>query len=226
MDKILIIEDDKTIHECLKDDLGFEGFDVSSAFDGEDGLNLALEQDYQLIVLDLMLPRLNGLEICKRLREAGKDTPILMLTAARTEEADKIRGFELGADDYVTKPVGSRELVARVRAILKRATRSEETGNYYRFGDVEVNFKSYEVTKTGKLLHLTALEFSLLKILIERRGEVLSRDDILDMVWNDYNVSPRTVDTHITHLRKKIENEPSEPEYIIGIRSVGYKFVG
>ena len=224
MDKILLVEDDKAILLGLKDDLEYEGYNVSIASDGREGLKLALEQDFQLIILDILLPKLNGFEVCKKLREAGKETPILMLTAARTEEMDKVLGLEMGADDYVTKPVGSRELVARVKAILRRMMRGEKIGKTYEFGDVFVNFKSHEVFKAGKKLHLTALEFNLLKFLIEHRGEVLTRDNILDEAWGDAIVSPRTIDPHIVHLRKKIEKNPSNPEHIVSIRGVGYKF--
>ena len=224
MDKILIVEDDKAILLGLKDDFEYEGYDVSIASDGREGLKLALEQEFQLIILDILLPKLNGCEVCIKLREAEKETPILMLTAARTEEMDKVLGLEIGADDYVTKPVGSRELVARVKAILRRTSGREKIEETYEFDDVSINFKSHEVLKTGKKLHLTALEFKLLKFLIEHKGEVLTRDNILDEAWDDVIVSPRTIDPHIVHLRKKIEKDSSNPEHIISIRGVGYKF--
>ncbi len=225
-DKILIVEDDKAILMGLKDDLEFEGYKVSIAFDGKEGLKQAMAEKFQLIILDILLPGLNGFEVCKKLREAGKDTPILMLTAAKTEEMDKVIGLELGADDYVTKPIGSRELVARVKAILRRARQKEKIGEIYKFGEISVNFKSHEVLKAGQQLHLTALEFKLLKLFIEHKGEVLTRDTMLDETWDDVIVSPRTVDPHIVHLRKKIEKNTSNPEYIVGIRGVGYKFNG
>jgi len=226
MDKILIVEDDKAILMGLKDDLEFEGFKVSVAENGKEGLNKAMGQDYQLIILDILLPELNGFEVCKKLRDAGNRTPILMLTAAKTEEMDKVMGLEMGADDYVTKPVGSRELVARVKAILRRVREKKETPDSYEFGDISVNFKSHEVRKQGDKLHLTALEFKLLKFFIEHRGEVVSRDDLLDEAWDDAIVSPRTIDPHIVHLRKKIEKDFSDPQYIISVRGVGYKFEG
>lgn len=224
MDKILIIEDDKAILMALKDDLEFEGYEVSAAYDGKEGLRLAMSQEFQLIVLDILLPELNGFEVCKKLREAKINTPILMLTAARTDEMDKVLGFELGADDYVTKPVGSRELAARVKAILRRARQEDEPGEIYEFGDISVNFKSHEVFKAGKEVSLTALEFKLLKFFIAHKGEVVTRNALLDEAWGDAIVSPRTIDPHIVHLRKKIENNPSQPEYIISVRGVGYKF--
>jgi DNA-binding response OmpR family regulator len=226
MDKILIIEDDKSILMGLKDDLEFEGYKVSATLDGKEGLKLALDQEFQLIILDILLPGLSGFEVCKKLKEAGKDTAILMLTAAKTDEMDKVLGLELGADDYITKPVGSRELVARVKAILRRTRHKEEIGEVYKFGDVTVNFKSHEVHKAGKILHLTALEFKLLKYFIEHKREVVTRDNLLDDAWEDAIVSPRTIDPHIVHLRKKIENDPANPEYIISVRGVGYKFRG
>jgi len=226
MEKILIIEDDKTILMGLKDDLEFEGFKVSSAMDGKEGLKKALDGNFHLIILDILLPGLNGFEVCKKLRDLGIDTPILMLTAAKTEEMDKVTGLELGADDYVTKPIGSREMVARVKAILRRVGKKEDAPEIYEFGDVSVNFKSHEVTKAGKRIHLTALEFNLLKFFIEHKGEVLTRDAMLDETWGDAIVSPRTIDPHIVHLRQKLEDDPANPEHIVSIRGVGYKFNG
>ena len=166
MDKILIVEDDKAILMGLKDDLEFEGYKVSIAMDGKEGLKQAIDQEFQLIILDILLPELNGYEVCKKLREANVDTPILMISAARTEEMDKVLGLELGADDYLTKPVGPRELVARVKTILRRVRQKEKIGEIYKFGDISVNFKSYEVLKAGEKIHLTALEFKLLKLFI------------------------------------------------------------
>jgi DNA-binding response OmpR family regulator len=226
MDKILIIEDDKAILMGLKDDLEFEGFRVSSAMDGKEGLKKAMDGNFRLIILDILLPGLNGFEVCKKLRESGISTPILMLTAAKTEEMDKVTGLELGADDYVTKPIGSREMVARVKAILRRASQKDEVPERYEFGDVSVDFKSHEVLKAGKKLHLTALEFNLLKFFILHKGEVLTRDAMLDEAWGDAIVSPRTIDPHIVHLRQKLEDDPANPEHIVSVRGVGYKFNG
>ncbi|UCE40575.1 MAG: response regulator transcription factor [Candidatus Aminicenantes bacterium] len=226
MEKILIIEDDKTILMGLKDDLEFEGYRVSSAMDGKQGLKKALDGNFHLIILDILLPGLNGFEVCKKLRESGISTPILMLTAAKTEEMDKVTGLELGADDYVTKPIGTREMVARVKAILRRVVQNEDALETYEFRDVSVNFKSHEVTKAGKIIHLTALEFSLLKFFIEHKGEVLTRDAMLDEAWGDAIVSPRTIDPHIVHLRQKLEDDPANPRHFVSIRGVGYKFNG
>jgi len=227
MDKILIIEDDKSILMGLKDDLEFEGYEVFTATDGKGGLSKAASLDFQLIVLDILLPGLNGFEVCKKLRESGVGTPILMLTAAKTEEMDKVVGLELGADDYVTKPIGSRELVARVKAILRRTRQKDDLGEICKFGDVEINFKSHEVLKAGNKVHLTALEFKLLKFFVEHKGEVVTRDQILDEAWGDeVVVAHRTIDPHIVHLRKKIEDDPSRPLHILSLRGVGYKFLG
>jgi DNA-binding response OmpR family regulator len=224
MDKILVVEDDKAILMSFKDDLEFEGYEVAAASDGKDALKLALDGGFDLIVLDILLPGLNGFEVCKKLREAGIKTPVLMVTAAKTEEMDKVMGLELGADDYITKPVGSRELVARVKAILRRARKEDEPGDVYKFGDVDVDFRSHEVFKRGKEVHLTALEFNLLRFLIGRRGQVVTREQILDEAWGQAVVAYRTIDPHIAHLRKKIEDDPARPVHILGVRGVGYRF--
>jgi len=226
MDRLLIIEDDKAILMGLKDDLEYEGYKVATALNGKEGLKMAMEGKFQLIILDILLPGLNGFEVCKKLREAGVGTPILMLTAAKTEEMDKVTGLESGADDYVTKPIGSREMVARVKAILRRVSQKEDVLEIYQFGDVSVDFKSHEVMKAGKKLHLTALEFDLLKFFIGHKGEVVTRDAMLDEAWGDAIVSPRTIDPHIVHLRQKLEDKPASPKHIISVRGVGYKFNG
>ena len=225
MEKILIIEDEESILMALEDNLKLEGYDVSSAKDGELGLSMAEEQGYDIIILDIMLPKMDGFEICKQLRQEGITTPILMLTA-KGQEIDKILGLELGADDYVTKPYSPRELLARVKALLRRAKQTEQEIGLYIFGDVEIDFIKYEARKKGKAIYLTALEFDLLHFLIKFKGQVKSRDSILDEVWGaEVYVHPRTVDKHIADLRKKIEDDPPNPKYIIGIRSVGYKFM-
>jgi DNA-binding response OmpR family regulator len=173
-----------------------------------------------------MLPEMNGFEVCKQLRQAGITTPVLMLTA-KSQEIDKVLGLELGADDYVTKPFSPRELRARVNALLRRANQTQAQIDKYQFGNVEIDFKKYEAVKGGEAVYLTALEFSILHFLIKNKDQVVTRDSILDEVWGkDVFVYPRTVDTHIANLRKKIESDPENPEYIVGIRGVGYKFVG
>lgn len=226
MNKILIVEDDDTILLGLKDDLEFEGYEVAVADNGRDGYMLAKNEVFDLIILDILLPELTGFEICKKLREEQVKTPILMLTAAKTEEMDKVMGLEMGADDYVTKPVGSREMVARVKAILRRAGGEKKTRDIFKFDDVSVDFKRHEVLKAGEKVHLTALEFKLLKFFIERKGEVVTRDNLLDEAWGDAIISPRTIDSHIVHLRKKIEPDPSRPKYLVSVRGVGHIFEG
>jgi DNA-binding response OmpR family regulator len=224
MEHILIIEDEESILMALEDDLKLEGYEVASARDGEQGLSMAKEKGYDLIILDIMLPKMDGFEVCKQLRQAGVGTPILMLTA-KSQEIDKVLGLELGADDYVTKPFSPRELLARVKAILRRVKGSREHMDVYRFGDVEIDFKKYEVTKGGGPIYLTSREFSLIGFLIRHEGQVVDRSTILDGVWGeDVFVMPKTVDTHVGHLRKKLEDDPANPKHIIGVRGVGYKF--
>jgi len=225
MAKLLIVEDDRAILMGFKDDLEFEGYEVDTAEDGKTGFKRASEHRFDLIILDVLLPGMNGFEVCKKLREAGNETPIIMLTAARTDEMDKVVGLELGADEYVTKPIGSRELIARVKAVLRRANKRGDCEGAFTFGDVEVRFRSQEVFKAGRPLHLTALEFKLLKFLIDHRGEVVTRDKILDEGWGDAIVASRTIDPHIVHLRRKIETDAARPKHILSVRSVGYKFV-
>jgi DNA-binding response OmpR family regulator len=225
MDKILIIEDEESILMALEDNLKLEGYEVTSALDGEKGLEAAREKSHDLIILDIMLPKMNGFDICRTLRSGGIATPILMLTA-KSQEVDKVLGLELGADDYVTKPFSSRELLARVKALLRRSKTKEPDVESFTFGDFEVDFKKYEVKKGGRPVSLTALEFSLLQFLVKHSGQVVKRDAILDAVWgNDVFVQPRTVDKHIAELRRKLEDDPPNPKHIVGVRSVGYKFV-
>jgi DNA-binding response OmpR family regulator len=225
MERILIIEDEESILMALEDDLRLEGYDVTGAKDGRAGLALAKEKPYDLILLDIMLPQMDGYEVCRQLRQAGMGTPILMLTA-KSQEIDKVLGLELGADDYVTKPFSPRELLARVKAILRRAKGAPEEMTAYRFADVEIDFKRHEVTKQGKPVYLTALEFSLLTFFIRHRDQAVSRRTILDEVWGeDVFVIPKTVDTHVGHLRKKIEDDPANPRHIVGVRGMGYRFI-
>lgn len=210
----------------LEDDLRIEGYQVSSAKDGLMGLNMANEQRFDLIILDIMLPELNGFEVCKQLRQSGITIPILILTA-KSQVVDKVLGLELGADDYVTKPFSPRELIARVNALLRRVKQTQQETGPYHFGNVYIDFKKYEAKKGGQPIYLTALEYTLLHFLIKNKDQVVSRDFILDNVWGDsVYVYPRTVDTHIANLRKKIEDDPENPKYIIGVRSIGYKFKG
>jgi two-component system alkaline phosphatase synthesis response regulator PhoP len=224
MKKILIIEDEESILMALEDNLRMEGFEVACAVDGEQGLSMAREQEFDLIILDIMLPKMDGFEVCKNLRRDGINTPILTLTA-KSQEIDKVLGLELGADDYVTKPFSPRELLARLRALLRRTQQFQQGIESFEFGDVEVDFRKYEVKKRGKLIYLTALEFSMLHFLIKNKGRVVNRDAILDEVWGrDVYIQSRTVDKHISELRKKIEDDPSSPDFILSIRGIGYKF--
>jgi DNA-binding response OmpR family regulator len=222
MAKILIVEDDKDIALGLEEDLTHHGFQVETVGDGEKGLHLAKKGDWDLIILDLMLPRKDGFAICQELRREKIKTPIIMLTA-KTHEAEKIFGLEIGADDYITKPFSPRELRARINAVLRRF--SEESLGKYRFGDCEVDFDRSEVRCKGKPISLTALEFRLLKAFIQRRGRVLSRDQLIDAAWGPSTiVTERVVDTHILNLRRKIEPTPEKPRYICSIRGMGYRF--
>jgi len=224
--KILIIEDDPGISLGLKDEFESEGYVVLAADDGEKGLEAARNQKPDLIILDIMLPVLDGYEVCKRLRMDGNRTPIIMLTV-KDKEIDKVLGLELGADDYVTKPFSLRELTARAKAMFRRTEERPEDLTTYVFGQIELDFKKYEATKKGGKLDLTPLEFHLMKLLIQKKGEVLTRDDFLDGIWGEDNlsVSDRTVDSHIANIRKKLEEDPSSPRHIISVRGVGYKFV-
>ncbi len=226
MAKILIVEDEESILLPLEDNLRLDGYEVACARDGLDALAKAAKETFDLIVLDIMLPKLDGFEVCKRLRRDRVMTPVLMLTA-KSQEIDKVLGLELGADDYVTKPFSSRELLARIKALLRRAGEALTGPDVVRFGEVEIDFARYEAKKRGRPLPMTSLEFNLLHLLVRHGGRVVHRNKILDSVWGrDVYVDPRTVDKHVSLLRRKIEEDPQEPKYIIGIRGVGYKFAG
>ena len=225
MSRILVIEDDPAISRGLADNLRFESHDVLTAGDGEEGYRLIRERSPDLIVLDLMLPKLGGYEVCRKVRAEGSTVPILMLTA-RSDEADRVLGLDLGADDYVTKPFSIREVLARVRALLRRANPPKAEIPELRCGDVVVEFRRYEATKGGKPLEMTRKEFGLLRFLASRAGEVLTRDDLLNEVWG-YEATPttRTVDNHVASLRAKIEDDPARPQHLITMHGVGYKWV-
>jgi two-component system alkaline phosphatase synthesis response regulator PhoP len=226
MAKILIIEDEESILMPLEDNLKLEGYEVESTADGSRGLAMASAQRYDLVILDIMLPKLDGFEVCKRLRQDRNTTPILMLTA-KSQEIDKVLGLEFGADDYVTKPFSSRELLARVKAILRRAAEPRQGIPIYRFGEVELDFEKYEARKKGRPIPMTALEIALLQFLVQNKGRVVHRNEILDSVWGkDVFVDARTVDKHISLLRRKLEDDPQAPKYIIGVRGIGYRFEG
>jgi len=225
MTKVLVVEDDPAILRGLADNLRFENYDVLTATDGEAAYKLQRAENPDLIVLDLMLPRMSGLELCRKLRTEGLQVPILMLTA-RSEEADRVLGLDLGADDYVTKPFSVRELMARIRALLRRANSAADLPNALQFGDVEVDFRRYVARRQGKPVEMTRKEFAILRLLVARTGEVVTRDELLNEVWGfeAYPVT-RTVDNHIAGLRAKLEVNPARPQYIRTVHGVGYKFV-
>ncbi|HEY1266180.1 MAG TPA: response regulator [Candidatus Binatia bacterium] len=226
--KILVVEDEPDIRKLVHYNLAQERLQTVEAEDGEKALRILEREKPDLIILDLMLPGLSGLEICKRLRERPETTriPILMLTA-KASEADRVVGLEMGADDYLTKPFSPRELVARVKAILRRSDMQGASPivDVYEKGGLKMNFATYEVTIRGKPARLTLKEFELLRFLVQNPNRVLTRDQLLDRVWGgDVFVDPRTVDVHIRRLRKAIEKNDSKPEWVLAVRGVGYKF--
>jgi len=224
--KVLIVEDAPGILVSIKDEFESLGYAVFKAENGQEGLAIARRKSLDLIILDLMLPGMNGYEVCRELRNEDNRTPIIMLTA-KNKEIDKVMGLDLGADDYVTKPFSLRELMARVRAVLRRTTERIEDIDTCRFGQMEMDFNKYEATKRGKKMDLTPLQFQILKLLIQKKREVVSRDEFLDEIWGRDNVwiSHRTIDSHIANIRRKIEDDPYHPTHILSIRGVGYKFV-
>ncbi len=223
---ILLVEDEKGLIITLTDRLESEGFEVTSANDGKKGFDMALSGNFDLIILDVMLPKKNGYDVCRDLRQKGINTPILMLTA-KGETIDKVLGLKLGADDYLTKPFEVIELLARVEALLRRSPHQTNgsTAEAFRFGTVTIDFKRAEVTRDAEAVDLSAMEFKLLQFLIENRGTVHSRDALLDAVWG-YDAMPttRTVDVHIAWLRQKLEENPRHPHYIQTVHGFGYKF--
>ena len=225
MTRILVVEDEPGIALGLEDDLKMEGYEVEVMGDGAEAARRARQAAFDLILLDVMLPGKDGFEVCRELRRAGLRTPILMLTA-RTQEAEKVLGFELGADDYVTKPFGTRELRARIKALLRRAS-GEPAVETYRFGEVEVDFERGELRRNGQALELTPIEFKLLALFVRERGRVMSRDRLLAGAWGpDTYASDRIVDNHIANLRRKIEPDPANPIYLRNLRGLGYRFDG
>jgi phosphate regulon transcriptional regulator PhoB len=224
MKSILVVDDEPDIAALVSYNLKKAGFAVTSAADGEEALALIRGGRVDLVVLDLMLPGVHGLELCRILRNNPKTArlPVIMLTA-RGEETDKIRGLDIGADDYMTKPFSPKELVARVQAVLRRSGERATPGVVIRLGDLEINPESFTVTKRGGSIGLSATEFKLLLYLVERRGRVFSRDQLLDAVWKDETfVEPRTVDVHIRRLRTQIEDDPANPVYVKTRRGIGY----
>lgn len=224
-ENILLIEDEEALRMTLSDRLRSEGYVVDLADDGQEGYEKAIRLPFDLIILDIMLPRCNGLDVCRGIRVAGLATPILLLTA-RGQTVDKVVGFKLGADDYVTKPFDTMELMARIEALLRRSgPRSSQ--DFYKFGSIRVDFRGTQVTRDGEPVYLTAKEFELLRYLIECSGKTLSRDEILGEVWGyDSGTFSRTVDVHVASLRQKLEDLPKKPKWIVTVPGRGYKFQG
>jgi DNA-binding response OmpR family regulator len=226
MAKILIVEDEPNMVAGLRDNFEFEGYQVLTAPDGVAGLERALSESPDLVILDVMMPRMSGLDVCKQLKTKKPSMPIIMLTA-RGQEVDKVVGLELGADDYVTKPFSIRELLARVKAVLRRAGTLPKQGEKFAFGEVEVNLRNCQVSRKGKSLEFSSKEFELLKYFLNHPGETLSRDRLLEDVWGyDRFPTTRTVDAHIVRLRQKVEPKPDDPRFILTVHGTGYKFVG
>jgi two-component system alkaline phosphatase synthesis response regulator PhoP len=221
---ILIIEDNPGICMSLTDEFEAEGYRVFTAGNGNDGLAMVGEKKPDLIILDIMLPGLDGYEVCKKIRAAGNTTPVIMLTV-KNREIDKVLGLELGADDYVTKPFSVRELSARVKTIFRRMEEYSAEPGSCSIGETSLDFRRYEATRSGKKIDFTPLEFQLLHYLVKNRGLVVTRDQMLDHVWGEQNVviSLRTIDSHVASIRKKLEDDTSHPKYIVNIRGVGYK---
>ena len=225
METILVIEDDPAISLGLKKNLKYEGYDVVTTAPGDQGLELAISRRPDLIVLDVMLPALNGFEICKTLKRNEVDIPIIFLSA-KDQEIDKIMGLDLGADDYLTKPFSIRELVARINAVLRRKKRFERELSTFAFDDVEIDFTARTVSRQGRELGLSPREFDLLAFFIKHPNEVVERRKILNKVWGyDYYGTARTIDNFVTKLRQKLEPEPNKPVHFVTVRGIGYKFV-
>jgi len=225
MSHVLVIEDDLAILRGLADNLEYESYEVTTATDGLEGYRLLQEQKPDLVILDLMLPRMNGYEVCRRARDEGNMVPILILTA-RGEEMDRVLGLDLGADDYVTKPFSIPELMARVRALLRRTVSADTPPEVLRFGDVEVDFRCFEAKKSGQPVRMARKEFGILQYMAARIGDVVTREELLDDVW-EYDAYPttRTVDNHIASLRAKLEDDASDPRHLLTVHGVGYRLV-
>lgn len=226
-EKILIIEDERELINGLRLNLEFEGYEVISAEDGEEGLERALKDAPDLILLDIMLPKKDGLDVCREIRRQNLTTPIIMLTA-KGEEVDKVVGLEIGADDYITKPFSLKELLARIKAQLRRGKReTRSVPSIYQFNDIEIDFIHFKIRRDGKEFDLTSLEVEILKHFVAHRGEVVSRDDLLDKIWgHEKYPSTRTIDNHILKLRKKLERDPAKTKVIFSVYGEGYRFMG
>jgi two-component system alkaline phosphatase synthesis response regulator PhoP len=225
-ERILIVEDEPTIATGLRDDLELEGFAVEVVDDGTVALRRILNDKFDLILLDLMLPGMDGLDVCRQARSKGDRTPVIMLTA-KGQEVDKVVGLELGADDYITKPFSRREVLARIKAVLRRSQDAHEPGAVYHFADITVDTGRCEVARRGERLDLTATEFKLLQVFLQHRGQVLTIDELLEKAWGRGAVlTDRVVYTHVNHLRNKLEENPQKPRFLIGVRGIGYRFDG
>ncbi len=225
-ERILVVEDEPTIATGLQDDLEMEAYAVEVVDEGEAALQRILTGEFDLILLDIMLPGRDGFDICREARLKGIGTPIIMLTA-KGQEVDKVVGLELGADDYITKPFSRRELLARIKAVLRRGRENPKRGEIHRFADITVDFGRFEVLRRGEKLDLTAMEFKLLRVFLQHRGQVLTIDRLLEEVWGrDIVLTDRVVYTHVNNLRSKLEDNPRKPRYLIGVRGVGYRFDG
>jgi two-component system response regulator VicR len=221
---ILVVDDEKPIVDIIKFNLEKEGYKVTASYDGEDALNRIKNENFDIVLLDVMLPKLDGFSVCKKVREFS-DVPIIMITA-KADEVDKVLGLELGADDYITKPFGIRELIARIRANLRRTAQSvAQDGKVLKAGNLTLNPETFEVKKDGKVIELTVREYELLKFLMSQKGQVFSREELLEKVWDyEYYGDVRTVDVTVRRLREKIEDNPSEPNFILTKRGIGYYF--
>ncbi len=225
MAKILLVEDDPTMQLGLKDNLEFEGHEVNVAGNGRIGLQELVDNSYDLVVLDVMLPEMSGFDVLRKAREKGIATPVIMLTA-KGEEIDKVLGLELGADDYVTKPFGLRELIARVKAVLRRNEGTQQPSSIMKLESIEVDFANYRAVRNGQELTLTPKEFEIVKFLWQHRNQVVSRDQLLTNVWGyDESISTRTVDNFILKIRQKFEDDPAHPRHIITLHGTGYKLI-
>ncbi len=226
MERILVVEDEPTIATGLQDDLELEGYAVEVVGNGDVAMRRVLEGGFDLIVLDIMLPGMNGFTICREARMKGIHTPIIMLTA-KGQEVDKVVGLELGADDYVTKPFSPRELLARIKAVLRRGHGEAKSGSSYRFDNITVDFDRCEMLKNGEKIDLTAVEFKMLRVFLEHRGRVLAIGELLEKIWGkDVFLTDRVVYTHVNNLRGKIEQDPQNPKLLISVRGLGYRFDG
>lgn len=222
--KILIIEDEKNIRDLLKDNLEYEGYDITEVEDGQTALETVRNESFDLIILDLMLPKMHGYDFMKHFRKVNTDTPIIIVSA-KSEEIDKIRGLDLGADDFITKPFQIRELVSRIKAILRRYHKTSEEMQNFSFGDFSIDFEKGILMKKGEKIDISFYEFEILKYLIKNKNKPVSRPDIIESVWKAAGaISSRNIDTHIVSLRKIIEVDPAEPVYIKTVFRIGYKF--